>query len=481
MSITRPALRTNIKGLRKTYLWVSAWLIAGAVLAILLLANSIRDYQLVSKIIDTEQVRHETNQHVAALEQRLRLNALGTGPRLKSLIDDIAESGDRPAWIELRAIDGSLLESSGKTGGPSFSQDEVATHSRNHESLFKVVATSLGDIVVEVFPVHLPTIPISVNPAAPPIHVPSGPATLLALEIAMPLDSVVHPVFWPILLNLIINCAVALALIATVVLAGLGFRSYDRGKHLEEQLEIARQVQCELLPSLGESFTGVQLATEYRPAGQVGGDFYDVFRVQNSAIALVMGDVSGKGVPAALLMGVIHGVVRAGWWSESASHHERESGQLNRFLCERSSGDRFASMFWCYYDPIARLLRYVNCGHCPPLLARNKNGELAVDRLEAGGPVLGMLPAADYEQTSLELSPGDLLVMYSDGLVEATNSRGEEYGEKRLRDLLTNSAEKSPAEIRQVILASLEDFSATLLLRDDLTFVVVQFGLLPGA
>jgi hypothetical protein len=265
-------LTTNIKGLRKTYPWVSAWLIAGAVLAILLLANSIRDYQLVSKIIDTEQVRHETNQHVSALEQRLRLNALGTGPRLKSLIDDLTESGDRPAWIELRAMNGSLLESSGKTGGPSFSKEEVATRFRNHESLFKVVATSLGDIVVEVFPVHVPTIPIPVDPAAPPIHVPSGQATLLALEIAMPLDSVVHPIFWPILLNLIINCAVALALIATVVLAGLGFRAYDRGKQLEEQLEIARQVQCELLPSLGESFTGVQLATEYRPAGQVGGD-----------------------------------------------------------------------------------------------------------------------------------------------------------------------------------------------------------------
>jgi serine phosphatase RsbU (regulator of sigma subunit) len=90
-----------------------------------------------------------------------------------------------------------------------------------------------------------------------------------------------------------------------------------------------------------------------------------------------------------------------------------------------------------------------------------------------------MLPAADYEQTTLELSPGDLLIAYSDGLVEPTNSSGEEYGEKRLRELLTNSAEKSPAEIRQVILASLADFSATLLLRDDLAFVVVQFGLLP--
>ena len=120
MSLTSPAFATNQKGLRKTYLWVTAWLIAGAVLAILLLANSIRDYQLVSKIIDTEQVRYETNQHVAALEQRLRLNALGTGPRLKSLIDDLAESGDRPAWIELRASDGSLLRVSGKQEGHRF-------------------------------------------------------------------------------------------------------------------------------------------------------------------------------------------------------------------------------------------------------------------------------------------------------------------------------------------------------------------------
>ena len=241
-------MTTNIKGLRKTYLWVSAWLIAGAVLAILLLANSIRDYLVVSKIIDTEQVRYETNQHVAAFEQRLRLSALGTGTRLKWLTDDLEQSGDKPVWIDVRASDGTLLETFGKTAGPSFSRDEVATHFRNHESLFKVVATSLGDIVVEVFPVHVPTIPIPVDPAAPPIHVLSGPATLLTLEIAMPLDSVVHPIFWPILLNLIINCAVALALIATVVLAGLGFRSYDRGKQLEEQLEIARQVRCELLP-----------------------------------------------------------------------------------------------------------------------------------------------------------------------------------------------------------------------------------------
>jgi hypothetical protein len=104
-------------------------------------------------------------------------------------------------------------------------------------------------------------------------------------------------------------------LLVTVIISGLGFRSFAHGKELEEQLEIARQVQSELLPAFTEKYAGVQLATVYTPAEQVGGDFYDVFRVKDDGIALVMGDVSGKGVPAALLMGVIHGAVRSSLWA----------------------------------------------------------------------------------------------------------------------------------------------------------------------
>jgi sigma-B regulation protein RsbU (phosphoserine phosphatase) len=231
-----------------------------------------------------------------------------------------------------------------------------------------------------------------------------------------------------------------------------------------------------LLPSLTEAYAGVQLATEYTPAEEVGGDFYDIFPIPDDGLALVMGDVSGKGIPAALLMGVIHGAVRSSAWTESAARHQRESELLNRLLCERASRERYASMFWCYYDPATGALRYVNAGHCPPLLARNHG----VSRLDAGGPVLGILEAAEYQQAAQPVKSGDVLAMYSDGLVEATNPSGEEYGESRLRDLLSTVRERSADEIRRAILASLEAFSGGSPLQDDLTLVVAKFGSLAG-
>ena len=159
---------------------------------------------------------------------------------------------------------------------------------------------------------------------------------------------------WPIRRNLAINCSGALALLGTVVIAGLGFRSYARGRRLEQQVEIARQVQVELLPSGTQALAPVEVAAVYRPAEQVSGDFYDVFRLGDGRIGIVMGDVSGKGVPAALVAGVMHGAVRSSAWSESTSAHERESGRLNLLLCDKPTGARYASMLWCYYEPLTR-------------------------------------------------------------------------------------------------------------------------------
>src|SRR4029077_3630050 len=148
-----------------------------------------------------------------------------------------------------------------------FAERETHTHPRNTEPLYRVVATAAGDVVVEVFAIRAPAAPI---PANPPVQ--SGPPTPMMLEIATPLSDVDQSNFWPIRRNLLINCSGALALLVTVVIAGLGFRFYAHGKRLEEQLEIARQVQSELLPSLTEKYVGVDLATEYTPAEQVGGD-----------------------------------------------------------------------------------------------------------------------------------------------------------------------------------------------------------------
>jgi hypothetical protein len=466
MSSISQAFETSKAHSGRIYRWVTVWLSISAAIALLLLANSIRDYFVVSRIIATQQVRHEMGQRAAGLERQLRQDPTSRAPAIAALME-----ASHPVWTELRGPDGNVLEHAGAPSQRQFSDGEFRKHARNHEPLYKVVTIANGDVVVEIFPIRAP-----VNPG-PPIHTEThtGPPTPMMLELAMPLSDVDQSNFWPIRRNLFINCLGALALLVTVVVAGFGFRSYAHGKHLDEQLEIARQVQSELLPPMTRKYVGVDLATEYTPAEQVGGDFYDVFQVKNEGTALVMGDVSGKGVPAALLMGVIHGAVRSSLWFESPSLHESESQELNRLLCESASRERYASMFWCYHDPAVRSLSYVNAGHCPPLLVHKNGSGVEISSLHVGGPVLGMLPDARYEHAQVEVSAGDFLVMYSDGLVEAANSHGEEYGEDRLREVLATVIEKSADAIRGAILNSLAAFSGATDLRDDLTIVVAHF------
>ena len=190
---------------------------------------------------------------------------------------------------------------------------------------------------------------------------------------------------------------------------------------------------------------------------------------------MVIGDVSGKGVPVVLVMGVIHGSLRSSAWSQSTSAHELESARLNLLLCEKGSFSRYSSMFWCYDEPEARRLHYVNAGHYPPLLVGERDDRVLITRLDAGGPVLGLLPAARYEQASCDVRPGDVLVLYSDGLTEAINPAGEEYGESRLRGFLATVDGRSADEIRDAILASAKGFLGAGPPRDDLTLVVAKF------
>jgi hypothetical protein len=474
--LTRRSSQSTRQSLARTYRWVKAWLIVGVVLALLLLANSIRDYLFVWRILAVQQVRQELSQQVVDFEQRLRRPAAPGQSPLDLLPEAIESASGKLLWLEVRRPDGSLLARRGNAGGGLFSSEEESTRFRNRESLYKVVPASVGEAVVEVFPVYSSGLAVLPSPTPPGAAPPTPRRSLVAVEVAAPLAVRDASVIWPIRRNLAINCSGALALLATVVFAGLGFRSYARGRRLELQLEIARQVQSELLPSRTEAWDPVRLATVYRPAELVGGDFYDVFRNGEGPIGLVMGDVSGKGVPAALLMGVIHGAVRSSAWPESTSAHERESGRLNLLLCENASGSRFASMFWCYYDPLTRLLCYVNAGHCPPFLVGDREHGREVARLDAGGPVLGILPAARYEQARCEVRPGDVLVLYSDGLIEATSLTGEEYGEDRLRELLATKGAGSADDVRDAILASATAFLGPAPPRDDVTLVVARFA-----
>jgi len=168
--------------------------------------------------------------------------------------------------------------------------------------------------------------------------------------------------------------------------------------------------------------------------------------------------------------------VRSTAWAESTADHERESGKINRLLCEKADGARYASMFWCYYEAAERRLCYVNAGHCPALLVGERDHGVAIARLEVGGPVLGVLPAARYEQARCEVRAGDLLVLYSDGLIEATGPAGEEYGESRLSECLARAGAGSPEDVRAAILASAAAYLGPSIPRDDVTLVVAKLG-----
>jgi len=450
---------------------VRIWLGTGVVLALLLLGNSIRDYFFVARVLSIQQVRHEVMQHIAAFERDLRINWTPGSSRLKLLTDEMAAASQKPLWIVLRGPDGEVLEQTGTPEHQAFTHGQEAVHFRTHEPLFDVIPSSQGEVVVEDFPVHGGFERPDVRGPGTGQH---GRPFVLATEVAMLLSTADRSSLWPIRRNLMINIASALALLLTVGLTAWGFRSYVRGRRLEQQVEIARQVQANLLPTSIQLAGGVQIAVEYQPADEVAGDFYDAFYTDNG-LALVIGDVSGKGIPAALLMGVIHGAVRASAWTDSCASHEGETAELNRLLCERASREQFASMFWCYCDAGNGAVHYVNAGHCPPMLVGLWQGEAEIKRLDAGGPVLGLISGAGYTQGRVEIQPGDVMMLYSDGLVEAMNSAGEEFGDARLAGLLSQSFRESPETIRDSILASVRAFSGGVPPHDDLTFVVAKF------
>lgn len=477
MRSAAPARRSGRSQAARTRRWVNAWLIAAALLAVLLLANSVQDYFRVWRILAVQQVRHQAAQYVVDLEQRLRRSAMPALLSSEVLASESGPSLDDALWVEVRSPDGAVLARRGDGGGRTFTSEEQSTHFRDHRPLYKVVPSPAGEVVVEVLPLRGTGLaPLASTTARLPGSIPGrGPRSALAVEIAAPLVIRDASVLRPIRQDLAISCSGALALLATVVVAAAGFRSYERRRRLEAQLEIAREVQTALLPSRTDDVEPVRLAAVYRPAEEVSGDFYDAFRVPGGRVALVVGDVAGKGVPAALVTGVIHGAVRSAAWTESRVQHERESERLNRLLCERAAGGRYASMFWAYYDPTTSTLHYVNAGHLPPMLLGDGGRVTDLSGLDTGGPVLGVLGDARYQQGRREVRSGDTLVLYSDGLVEAASPKGEEYGEARLRAMLTARRDAGPEEIRDAILTSVGAFLAAGTPRDDLTLLVARF------
>ncbi|HET9942155.1 MAG TPA: PP2C family protein-serine/threonine phosphatase [Terriglobia bacterium] len=294
------------------------------------------------------------------------------------------------------------------------------------------------------------------------------------VEVALIPDSVSGS-FASLQRNLFVGVSASLALMAALILIAVRFPYYLRGQQIERELDLARRVQADLLPSPESISPYVDFSTECISAWQVGGDFCDVFHVSEDRTALVLGDVSGKGISAALLMALIHGAIHSVSWTRSTQDHVNASRQLNTLLCQKTATERFTSLFWGCFDPQRSTIQYINAGHLPPYLVRKTNGNFVVHRLETGGPVMGLLPGANFQQGEEFVASGDLLVAFSDGVVEAMSPSGEEFGDKRLLLAIQERWEASANEIRSAIHTRLKEFTGSSPVLDDQTLIVVRF------
>jgi sigma-B regulation protein RsbU (phosphoserine phosphatase) len=248
-----------------------------------------------------------------------------------------------------------------------------------------------------------------------------------------------------------------------------------RGRRMDEELSLARRVQLDLFPSEDAATVALPFAARCVPALQVGGDLYDVFETDDGEVAMVLGDVSGKGLPAALLMGVVQGAVRASSGAGAAANHEQAAERLNHLLCMKTARERFVSLFWCFFDRQSSVLRYINAGHLPPLLVRYEDGATPrIIRLDQGGPVLGLLPGARFTQAVEPVLAGDLLVVFSDGILEATDVRGGEFGEDGVVASVEKNWNRTPGEICAAVLEAVSLFLGKELPHDDQTLLVVR-------
>ena len=242
---------------------------------------------------------------------------------------------------------------------------------------------------------------------------------------------------------------------------------------IDRELSIAREVQQRLFPQIFPPVEGLEYYGTCRPASEVGGDYYDFLELPNRKLGIAIGDVSGKGIPASLLMASLQASLR-GQAMAASVNIGCIVGDINGLIHAATPDNRYATFFYAQYDPACRCLSYVNAGHNPPMVLRKSNGGGECIRLDAGGPPVGLLPDAKYKSAQVDLQPGDSIVLFSDGISEAMNSADEEWGEERMMEALTKLGEKSPEEAVEAILDAADSFVAGAPQHDDMTLVIFR-------
>lgn len=446
-------------------LFFKAIIAAGVVLGIFLLAQTIGSYVYVSQnmvLQEAHTVALEKAQAVAAATRDVNQN---DSILLTAILEDRMDEGkDEVAWIQITDPKGKVLA----TAGTVPKDRDAAKRQAAAQPLPDVADTSTGRVSIARAP--------WLRPKAKGSATSATNATSSQVEVAVFIDSVTQP-FTFLLRYLILGVSASLVLMGSLIFIAVRFNRYVRGQQIEGQLDLARRVQTDMLPVRSKTLGRIDFAADCIPAWDVGGDFCDVFSMGGGRIAFVLGDVSGKGISAALLMALIHGAIQSISWARSSTDHEQASRSLNALLCRKTATERFSSLFWGYFEPEGSVLRYVNAGHPPPLLfRRGADGEIDVLKLECGGPVLGLLPEGQYQQGEQRIVATDLLVTFSDGIVEAPNSAYEDFGEQRLIDVIRQSWSESPEAIRDAVLSEIRGFIKDTPVADDQTLIVVRFN-----
>ena len=240
-------------------------------------------------------------------------------------------------------------------------------------------------------------------------------------------------------------------------------------ERLERELALASEIQQRFQPAAPPHVDGYELQGISFPCYEIGGDYYDFIEREDGRLVIALGDVSGKGTAAALLMSSLHAAVHA----QSASHDSLVAtiSAVNRYLADNIPANRFVTLFYAELDPESGALSFLNAGHNPPLIVHAAG---TVEQLASGGLPLGIKPDAEYREGRTLLQYGDVLVIYSDGVTEAMSPTGEEFGATRLYEVVARNVNASAAGIRDRIESSLTKFAQGTSAADDITLVIVK-------
>lgn len=246
---------------------------------------------------------------------------------------------------------------------------------------------------------------------------------------------------------------------------------------MKRDLEIAKDIQAWLLPGAPLQLPGYQIAYATRPANTVAGDYYDVIlrpgaTPSQDRILFVVADVAGKSIPAAMLMATFQASLRT--YSPSGVPLAELVAGVNGYSCSNSMGGvRFTTAFFAELDPATGELAYINAGHNVPILRKTSG---AVERLEIGGLPVGIFAETTYQTGTTRMEPGDWLVIFTDGIVEAVNARNEEYGEPEMIALVHRASASAPAELLRRLLVELDQFVGNTPQHDDMTCLLLKRG-----